>query len=111
MSAPSPMNVKPCGPPPPAPGPGPKPGRHRAEPTDLVVLLALRGVAEDVVGGRDLLEALLGLGVALVRVGMMLARELAVRLRDVLLGRALRDAERLVVVLLEPFALRRHGAT
>jgi hypothetical protein len=43
-------------------------GDHLA---DLVVLLALVGVAEHVVGGGDLLEALLGRGVARVRVGMV----------------------------------------
>ncbi len=81
---------------------------HRPEAAHLVVLLALLRVAEHVVGGRDLLEPLLGLHVALVRVGVMLTSELAVRLRDLLRGRAFRDAERLVVVLLEPFPLRRH---
>ena len=59
---------------------------HRA---DLVVLLALLGVAEHVVRGRDLLEALLGLVVAGVRVGVELLRELLVGARDLLVGRAL----------------------
>src|SRR5690606_41158439 len=38
--------------------------RHGTHAADLVVLLALLGVADDVVGGRHLLEPLLGLGVA-----------------------------------------------
>ena len=45
---------------------------------DLVVLLALLGVAEHVVRGRDLLEALLGVLVAGVGVGVELLGELAV---------------------------------
>jgi hypothetical protein len=62
-----------------------------------VVLLALLGVAEDVVGLRDLLKALFGAGVG-VRVRVVLARELAVRLLDVLLGGLLVDPEGPVVV-------------
>ena len=54
------MNVKPPGPPPP---PG-NPAAAGPEPADLVVLLALGRVADHVVGGGDLLEALLGGGVA-----------------------------------------------
>ena len=77
---------------------------------DLVVLLALLGVAEHVVRGGDLLEPLLGLLVARVRVGVVLLGELLVGARDLLLGRALRHAEHRVVVLLEPLALRRHYA-
>ena len=67
----------------------------------LVVLLALLGVAEDVVGLGDLLEALLGLGVALVGVRVELAGELPVRLLDLGVGGVLGDAEDLVVVLLD----------
>ena len=63
---------------PPAP-PGP-PAAERAG--AAVVLLALVGVAEDVVGLPDLLEALLGLRVLRVAVGVVLARELAVGLLD-----------------------------
>src|SRR4051794_3695750 len=68
-------------------------GEHAA----AVVLLALLGIAQDVVGLGDLLEAVLGSGV-LVRVRVILARELAVRLLDVVLRRLLVDAEGLVVV-------------
>src|SRR4051794_17764229 len=53
-----------------------------------VVLLALVRVAHDVVGRLDLLEALLGRLVAGIAIRVVLARELAVRLLD-LLGRRL----------------------
>ena len=76
---------------------------------DLVVLLALLGVAEHVVGRGDLLEALLGLLVAGVGVGVELLGQLPVGARDLLLGRALRHAEDGVVVLLEPLALGSQG--
>src|SRR5690242_3878948 len=78
--------------------------------TNVVVLLALRGVAEHVVGARHLLEALLRGRVPGVRVGVVLLRELAIGARDVLLGRVLRHAEDVVVVLLEPLPLGRHLA-
>ena len=64
-----------------------------------VVLTALLGVGERVVGLLDLLEALLGRVVARVRVGMVLAREPAVGLLDLLLGGPAPDSERLVVVV------------
>ena len=83
---------------------------HRAQPTNLVVLGALRVVAEHVVRRRHLLEALLRGGVAGVLVGVELARELPVRLGDVLRRGVVSDAEDLVVVLLVPFALRGHRA-
>ena len=54
---------------------------------ELVVLLALLGVAEHLVGLVDLLELRLGGLVAGVHVGMVLAGELAVRLLDLLLRR------------------------
>ena len=59
----------------------------------------LSAIAEHLVGLVDLLELRLGGLVARVHVGMMLAGELAVRLLDLFLRRALGDAERLVVVL------------
>ena len=68
--------------------------------------LRLAGVAEHVVGGRDLLEAILG---ARVGVGVVLLGQLAVGARDLLLGRRVRHAENLVVVLLEPLPLGSHG--
>src|SRR5204862_2480127 len=76
-------------------------------PLATVVLLALVGVAERVVGGRDLLEARLGVGIAGVAVGVVLARELAVGLLDLILRGLAVDAERLVVVG-APSHLRRH---
>ena len=72
-------------------------GCRRRTRAAAVVALALLGIAEDVVGLGDLLEALLGAGL-LVRVRVVLAGELAVRLLDVLLGGLLVDPEDLVVV-------------
>ena len=70
--------------------------------------LRLAGVAEHVVGGGDLLEALLG---ARVGVGVVLLGQLPVGARDLLVGRRVRHAEDLVVVLLEPLPLGRHGGS
>src|SRR5262249_58619886 len=67
----------------------------------LVVLGASLRIGQDVVGLGDLLESLLRLGVALVGVRVVLARELAVRLLDLLGRRTLTDPESLVIVLLE----------
>src|SRR5690606_14574158 len=88
-----------------------RPAEHAAggpEPANLVVLLALLGVADHVVGGGHLLEALLGGPVARVVVRVVAARQLAIRALDVLLGGGLAHPEDPVVVLLEPLALRRH---
>ena len=72
---------------------------------ELVVRLALLGVREDLVGLADLLEALLGAGVALVDVGMVLAGEPAKGLPDLGLAGRARNAERGVVVpILHPRA-------
>src|SRR6185312_1009956 len=73
--------------------PGPVPGR-----AILVVLLALVRVLENLVGLADLLELDLGLGV-LVHVRMELARQLLVRLLDLVLRGILLDAQRGVIVL------------
>ncbi len=70
----------------------------RAGLAERVVRLPLLGVREDVVGALHLLEALLGAVVAGVPVRVVLARELAIRLLDVVVGRVLRDAEHLVGV-------------
>src|SRR2546428_6826237 len=72
--------------------------------THGVVALALGGIAEDLVGLVDLLEPALRLRL-LVDVRVVLARELAVRLLDVLGGGVLSHPEDLVVVLV----LDRHG--
>jgi hypothetical protein len=68
-----------------------------------VVALALVGIAEDAVGLRRLLEALLGLLVPGVAVGVVLERELAVGGLHLLLGGVSGDPEDLVIVAL------RHG--
>ncbi len=73
---------------------GPEATRPRS--AEAVVLCALLGVGEEVVGALHLLEPALGVGVAGVRVGVHLADELAVRLLDLVVGRGLRDAEDLV---------------
>jgi len=66
---------------------------------ELVVELALFGAGEDLEGGAHLLELLLGGLVAGVHVRVVLARELPVRLLDLVLARAAGDAEQLVEVL------------
>src|SRR5690606_33958361 len=76
--------------------------RPRAHRADLVVLATLLGVAEHAVRLADLLELGLGLGIALIGIGVILAGELAVRLLQLRIGDVLRDAERLVEVLVEP---------
>src|SRR5947209_4517944 len=64
-----------------------------------VVLLALLGIAENLVRLLDVLELLFGLArVVGVRVRMPLARQLAVRALDVFLGRGLRHAQDRVIV-------------
>src|SRR5262249_27432074 len=65
---------------------------------ELVVELALGGVAQHVVGDRDVFETLLGGLVTRVHVRMVLARELAVGLSNLLVARPFRDAEDGVVV-------------
>ena len=79
-------------------GPAP-PGKPRA-PASPYVSYAFRfsGVREHVVRALHLLEALLGAVVAGVAIRVVLARELAVRLLDVVVGRVLRHAEHLVRV-------------
>ena len=79
---------------------------ERTEAADLVVLLALFCVAEDVVGGRDRLEAVLG---TRVRVWVVLLGELAVGAAKILVGRRRGDAQHLVEVGGVPIPLRGHG--
>ena len=67
---------------------------------ELVVHLTLLGVAQDVVGFLDVLEALLGGLVARIQIGMVLARELAVGLADFVRIGVARHAQRFVVVVL-----------
>ena len=67
---------------------------------ELVVHLPLLGVAEDVVGFLNVLEALLGGFVAGVEVGMVLARQLAVGLADIVRGGLARHPEGFVIIVL-----------
>src|SRR2546423_3709925 len=77
------------------------------EAAHLVVLFALLVVGEYVVGLGDRFEPVLGVGVAGIVVGVQLARELPVRLLDLVGRRGLADAEHGVEVLLQP-VLRAH---
>src|SRR6266540_3187755 len=77
------------------------------QPARLVVLLALLGIADHVVRLGDLLEPGLSGGVPGVGVRVVLARQLAVGLLDLVGIGGLGDAENLVEVLLEP-VLRAH---
>jgi hypothetical protein len=64
-----------------------RPGPLATEPAERptrVVLLALLGIGEDVVGGGDLLELFLRRGVVGVAVRVVFARQLPVRLLDLL---------------------------
>ena len=65
-----------------------------------IVLLALGRIADDVVGARDLLEALLRGGtIARIEVGMQLLGELAVLPANILVRRITRHTQHLVGVL------------
>ena len=83
------------------PPPPPPANRARVSSYSLALLL----VREHPVGLGHRLEAGLGLGVAGVGVRVQLAGELAVRLLDLVLGRAGGDAQLTVEVLLDPVAL------
>ncbi len=80
------------------PKPPPGPGAGREGPRAAVVLLALLGVAQHVMGLGDLLEASLGRLVVGVGVGVIFAGQLAVGLLDLIRARPLIDPEGLVVV-------------
>ena len=90
----------------------PRPARARepgAEATGAHLTHAVVGgapllMAQDVVGGGDLLEALLGLGVTGVRVRVVFLGELPIGLLDLGRGGVLGHAEDLVVVILEALA-------
>src|SRR6266540_937267 len=71
---------------------------HAPVGTELVVLLALLGIAEHFVRFVELFEPGFGRLVARIDVGMVLPRQLAVRLLDFLLRGCLRHAERRIVV-------------
>src|SRR5580700_4546841 len=83
------------------PGPGRDPEAAAEQRARLVVLLAPLLVGQHGVRLGDLLEALLGLGVALVGVRVVLAGQLAVRRLDLGGLRRLGDPQGLVIVLLE----------
>src|SRR6185503_2853473 len=84
-----------------------RPHTRRNHASDFVVLLALLGIAQDVVRRGDVLEVFLGFLVSGIRVRVVLLRQLLIGARDVLVGRTLRYAEHVVIVLLEPLALSR----
>src|SRR5208283_3894293 len=82
------------------PPPGPSPARGRMEGAlvlpvgaQFIVLLPLHRVAQHLVGLVDRLEFLLPAPLVLGHVGMVLARELAEGLLDLLLAGAARNAE------------------
>jgi hypothetical protein len=74
-------------------GAGARASAGAEEDAAAVVLLALVGVAQDVVGRLDLLEALLGRGVVRVAVRVVLAGQFAVGLLDVVGRRLAVDAQ------------------
>src|SRR5690606_14531922 len=76
--------------------------RTRSHGADLVVLLALLRVGEHCVRLADLFELCFGLGIALVGIRVILARQLAIRLLQFCIADVLGDAEHLVEVLVEP---------
>ena len=79
---------------PPPPGAAPEPATAEAgEHASRVVGTPLLGIGQRVVGGLHLLELLLGPLVAGVAVRVVLARQLAVRLLDLVGARLLADAE------------------
>src|SRR4029079_4332263 len=69
------------------------------QPPHLIVLLSLVGVGEHAVRLRNLLEALAGLCVVRIGIGMVLLGEPAIRLLDLVLARRVRNAEDVVEVL------------
>src|SRR5215471_1988254 len=83
------------------PAAGPAGGRHPEQRACLVVLLALLLIGQHVVRLGDLLEALFSPRIPLVRVGMVLPREVAVRLLYLSWLRGLWHAQSLVVILLQ----------
>ena len=72
----------------------------RAVKTELVVAFALFGVAEDLIGLVELLEALFGVFVVGVQVGMAFLGFLAVRAFDFGLGGILAYAQHLIIIAL-----------
>ena len=67
--------------------------------TKLVVVLAPRGIANDLVRFVDFFEFFLGAGIVRVYIGMKLARLPSVSRLDVFVGGVFVDSEHVVVVL------------
>ncbi len=65
----------------------------------LIVYLALLRIAQDVVGFLDFLEPLFGGFIAGIQVGMILARQLAIRLANLVFFGVARHAEGFVVIV------------
>ena len=65
----------------------------------LIVHLALFGVAQDIVGFLDLLKTLLSRFVARIQIGMILARQLAIRLANFVFFGVPRHAKNFVIIL------------
>src|SRR6185312_13133866 len=76
----------------------------RAGRVDLAAIEAptLLGIAQQVVGGGNLLELVFRLALARIEVRVMLLGELAIGLADVLVAGVLRDAENLIGVQCHP---------
>src|SRR5262249_23823695 len=75
--------------------------------TNLIVDLALLGIAENVIGLGDLLESLFCFLVAGIDVGMILARKFAESFANLVRRGVLLDAQRCVII----FALSSHLAS
>ena len=79
-----------------------EPRPARSEGANRVVFLAVGLVGQHLVGLADLLETILRRFVARIAIGVVLARELAIGLLDLLVRSLLGDSERLVEILLHP---------
>ena len=66
---------------------------------ELIVHLALLGVAQNVVGFLDIFKALFRRFVARIQIGMILARQTPVRLADSSSEASARHSQRFVIVL------------
>jgi hypothetical protein len=74
--------------------------------TVLVVPGSLIGVREDLVSFCGFFEFVDRVGISLIGIWVVLQRQLAIGLRDFVLGCSFTDPEDFVVI---PFGLRRHG--
>src|SRR4030095_6638890 len=78
---------------------GIKPGSE-ARLTEFIIEFSFLVVAQNIICGRHILKLVLGVFVSWIDVGVKLARELAVRLTDVISRGATLDAEDLVVIVI-----------